>query len=554
MKNRKSVFNLLIFVMMFSLLLPVSAVNAGHKEPTPPEGTKGSLTIYKYERDPGVEDGEDGDGTADQKIRVPDDAKLLEGVTFRITKTHSFDPVNNKWKEFNGTNVIEVTTDVNGQAVFSNLSLGRYKVEEIDGPAHVILNDETYYVDIPMTSKDGANIFYDVHIYPKNETVRGSVKLKKKDGDNSKIALQGVKFKLFHADGKEVKKGNLHETDHRGYINVANLGFGDYYFQEVATRVGYVLGNSKVKFSITKEKHGKTVMVDVDNYKEPTPKKEVSHQEINRGEIITYTIKVDIPGDISSYKNFVVRDELDGNLEYVAESESHPSGFTFSKDGQNLTWTANPSELNGPGQIEITFEAKAKKDAKVKYIENKAYVDYKNKYNNGGTKETPKTKTELTDGGFKVFKVDSNKKHMGLKGAEFKLTDKDGNTIDASGTIITVNGVQYNGLLDGLVTDKNGEIKIDGLPVGTYYLVETKAPTYEEDGETKSYRLLANPIEVEITKNDSSKTKTVKVENSKSGWELPKTGGMGTLFFTLIGLIFMGSALYMYIRRRRADV
>src|SRR5699024_478896 len=122
----------------------------------------------------------------------------------------------------------------------------------------------------------------------------------------------------------------------------------------------------------------------------------------------------------------------------------------------------------------------------------------------------------------------------------------------ASGTVITVGGEVHDGLLENLVTNADGEILIEGLTPGTYYLHETKAPTYtDEEGNEQSYRLLTKPIEIEVV--NSSENKEVTVENSKSGWELPTTGGIGTILFTVIGLALMTTAYLLYVRRRRAE-
>ncbi|MFK4998277.1 LPXTG cell wall anchor domain-containing protein [Bacillus sp. N9] len=44
---------------------------------------------------------------------------------------------------------------------------------------------------------------------------------------------------------------------------------------------------------------------------------------------------------------------------------------------------------------------------------------------------------------------------------------------------------------------------------------------------------------------------TLTVENSKSGWDLPTTGGIGTILFTFVGLALMGAAIVAYLRRNK---
>src|SRR5690606_28975029 len=111
-----------------------------------------------------------------------------------------------------------------------------------------------------------------------------------------------------------------------------------------------------------------------------------------------------------------------------------------------------------------------------------------------------------------------------LNGATFEL--RQGNKVVATGT-----------------TENDGTIKFEDLDYGDYQLVETKAPN--------GYSLLRNPIDVTI--NEDNHNATVTVDNYKNGWELPKTGGIGTTLFTIIGLSLMGAAVYMMIRRRKED-
>lgn len=50
----------------------------------------------------------------------------------------------------------------------------------------------------------------------------------------------------------------------------------------------------------------------------------------------------------------------------------------------------------------------------------------------------------------------------------------------------------------------------------------------------------------------SNKKIELKVENNKSGWVLPSTGGMGTMLFTVVGLVLMAVAAFVFFRRNTA--
>src|SRR5699024_10344493 len=157
----------------------------------------------------------------------------VEGVTYTLTQTHQYDAASDEWIEVTDGPVIEGTTGSNGTIVFTKdegIELGRYEVQETDGPSHIILNPDTFFVDIPMTSKDGTTLNYDVHIYPKNEIIRGDAELIKIGEDGN--VLPGVVFGLYEEDGTLIEELT---TDSEGKINVSGLAQGQYYFQEIST-------------------------------------------------------------------------------------------------------------------------------------------------------------------------------------------------------------------------------------------------------------------------------------------------------------------------------
>ncbi|MDS9472631.1 SpaA isopeptide-forming pilin-related protein [Sporosarcina pasteurii] len=505
-------YRIVISVLLLSFILPVTT--------SAEEATTGTLTIHKYEQEPEKykDGGEDGDGTEEQKDRV--EGTPLEGVTYKVIQTHKYDGQN--WTEVTDGKEYTLTTDDKGQAS-EILPLGSYSVEEIDGPKHVNLNKEKFSVDIPMTSKDGSTLNYDVHIYPKNETIRGDVELTKRDGDDKDKVLAGVQFELYHEDGIKADGPTVYATDENGKITVSNLAYGDYYFKEVKTIDGYLLGDQRIEFSIVES--GTTVEVDVLNYIHPDVEKEIDFGAVNRGEIVTYKISVDLPGDIGEYKNFIVTDALHKNLAYVDDSANSPTGFTFNydTDSRTLTWTGEPAALK-KGTVEFTFQAKVSEDAGAnEVINNKAIINYTNKHDATGEKETDDVPVTATAGSLTVIKQDQTTRER-LAGAEFELRDLHGNVVR-----------------EGMTTDENGELIFTELDFGDYELYETKAPG--------DYRKLTRPIDVKIDAENQFVTLTV--DNSKSGWELPTTGGIGTILFTTVGLVLMSSATIAYFRRNK---
>lgn len=589
--SKKKTLNFALIVsLILSLFLPQIAfakeVRGNESNPT--------LTIHKFEQETGTKPGEEGTGLPGQTAK----GKPVDGVMFTLKQTHKYDPNGGEngegsWEPITNGKTIHKET-VKGKVVFTKadgLELGRYQVTETDGPAHVILNPEPFYVDVPMTSKDGTTLNYDVHVYPKNETVRSAVELVKKDEDGN--ALPGAVFKLFNEDGTSAKgkNGEISEltTGQDGKIKVDGLGQGKYYFQEIKAPEGYALNTTKIPFEVKKSgKNQQDVVVEwtpvkgfvnkkgeVINYITPKIDKDAEgkkHIYMDRDKEYKYNLSIQTPKDINTYKRIGVTDTLDERLSFINDGSiadgwtvegTDKSNIIFKQNGQTLSWEVKDLSQLKPGQeIKITFTAKIKPDAELKDgeigIDNTAKLHFDNNKGSFTVPEKPAKPEEPsvvtpTEGGLKVIKVDASDNAMELEGAEFKLTDMKGHVIDTSnsGNVVKVNGKAFNGKLENLTTDKKGKFSITGLTPGKYQLHETKAPTYTDDGgNKKSYRLLSKPVEVKV---ENDKVLEYKIENSKSAWELPTTGGIGTILFTLIGLTLMAVATALYFRRKKAS-
>ena len=119
----------------------------------------------------------------------------------------------------------------------------------------------------------------------------------------------------------------------------------------------------------------------------------------------------------------------------------------------------------------------------------------------------------------------------------------------AEGVYIVENG----GTNTQMVTPASGQIIIQGLEGGTYYLKEIKAP----DG----YNLLTSTMEVEVGSGDSDEmvvnSVSYTVSNAEltiknnSGVELPSTGGEGTFWLITIGtLMAIGFAVFLITHKK----
>ena len=133
-----------------------------------------------------------------------------------------------------------------------------------------------------------------------------------------------------------------------------------------------------------------------------------------------------------------------------------------------------------------------------------------------------------TETGDKLFvKVSSGKDPQFLEGATFKVMIKEGDKF----VPVKRDGQDYV-----LVSGKNGGFKVENLPYGTYYLVETKAPS--------GYSLLSGSVEFKIdgTSKDNEAT-IIKNEPFKPG--IPKTGDILFLLMTVGGLVIFTTGYFI---------
>ncbi|EJQ43314.1 LPXTG-domain-containing protein cell wall anchor domain [Bacillus cereus BAG5X1-1] len=546
----KKIFStFLICILAFSTLFNMT-VSAESK-------STGTLAIHKYEQGKDGKKGEVGNGKDGQS--VPEGVKPLAGVTFEIKRIASFEQTSDgKVIKENISKVTDSTitkvTDANGMAVFNNLPLGRYEVKAVKGPDHIELDTSTFIVDIPMTSADGKDLNYDVHIYPKNETKHGSVELIKK-GEEDRV-LPDAEFHLFkkNEDGTNTQVKTPHPlvTGLDGKIRVDSLEYGNYYFIEEKAPKGYLTSKEEYPFSI--KETGKLVKLekDVKNYKEPTIEKTINDSSKNAGINLeteyTYDIKTLLPEDIQMYKNYVVTDVLDDRLEVVGTPIVKIDGKKIDESivnvivaGQKVIASIEDfSKVTGKElHLQITAKIKGDVQSGVK-IPNKAVLDFVNKDDVSSEKDgKPSNEVVVTPtmGNIKIEKVDGKDNNLKLKGARFELRD-------SKGKVVTVKEKKMDDK-----TDADGIITWNEIPYGEYQIVETEAPKYiDEDGAVEQYQKLRDPLDIKIDKDH--KVIELKVENNKSGWIIPATGGIGTIFFTVVGLLLMVTAAFIFFRKK----
>lgn len=527
--------------------------------------------------------------TLSQKNGVLDETQPLAGVEYTLYRVDEVAGTTVTTKEQaeeyikNAQPVETLVTNSEGIVVFDELVLGRYYVKVTDVPTGTSEVPESFLVDVPMTNDTGDGWVYDIEVFPKVKVASGEAVVTKTDGVNP---MQGVEFKVQISTSVDGAWGAWSDyvvdgqvltltTNEEGKITLENLPItynGEpAKFRVVETVVGeeYIMDN-KYPSEIEVQPDGTVVVTDtrtntaapaaeVGQIEIVNEKPEVVKQVLNQDgeyadltsasltDTLTFKITVDVPTVIQDLETYTLTDELPAGLSNVENlqvkalvgdqnTEKELAQDTdYTKTG-NFVLDFDTSKMEDYTTLVITYTAKLDmtnatlgEDGNI----NTATLEYTNKVNTDGEQEdtnTTQDSSKVVTGGLNIKKVNSEDKL--LDGAKFKIATTKENA---------QNGVFIKGT-DGQdieVTTVGGYAKINGLEYNDdetsreYWLVETQAPTYVEEGETKSYTLLSEPQAVNV--NGTSHTAEIEVENKKP-ITLPLTGGIGTVLFAVLGV------------------
>lgn len=643
-KAKRFLTGLLSAALALSLCaMPAMAADNGETPATtPPQDVwtqdTGSITIHKYEYNGQVKP--DSTGEENDVNNLPDGATPLEGATFSIYKVMDRAALRNyydgtdgqtkvtvdtylndtkdaiKSNESYSTAVATATTGEDGIAEFPNLQLGLYVVVETGTPDKVTSPVKPFLVSVPMTRVNNPNEWlYNIHVYPKNGTTYGEVKIVKtgRVGSGTESKLSGVTFKLeklvdeatskwkpVTASDKDGTPFNL-ITDSNGEISVSGLSQGKYRFieQSIEGNNTYIIDQTPIEFEVTKEgkikykdKESAGVSIPVINESPDVEKNVIKGDESKTdtdysiGDEVPYQITVTVPENITKLTTFTVSDtpnhlKYNNNAKLTCDGADVDEGvYTIATEGEGvpvngfkITFTPANMEKYAGKTIIIKYTATLQKDADQTTAGNWNDVSlvYSNKIGVDGKEEGQK---EIHDSTFvytfkvKVHKIADDDNKTGLENVEFDLYKEDekgivtGKDAEALGLDPTKHWTKVNE--KSLKTNGEGYVEQGGLANGEYYLVETKTAS--------GYNLLKAPVKVTLSiqaettwdstsiydekgnllkhtvneKNttfsggdEGGKTEyTVTVVNRK-GFNLPTTGGFGTLLFSGIGVLLV---------------
>ena len=389
-------------------------------------------------------------------------------------------------------------------------------------------------------------------------------------------------------------------TDGKYTATFTGLDYGYY----VVAVPGATLANAKSQYATLVSVHSTKVDADIKGDL-PTVDKKVQVDGTGKdatdakiGDTLTFTLTSTIP-DMSAYDTYTFnfKDTLSKGLtfgqvksvkvENVTLTENTDYTVTTPTASNNNTLTVamkdfkTKQQANAGKKITVTYTATLNEKAVVggHGNVNSATIQYSNKPGIEGTGESEPSKVRVFTYGFTVDKYTGDKYDdtaTRLAGAEFTLAPKNGDAmsfvqVDAGSA--TENAVyrvakdDETGTTTTITTPANGKVVFQGLKNGEYTLTETKAPA--------GYNKLASALGVKVdglndgtdttdatvtitynndNGNDYNQTASngvIPVQN-KSGAILPGTGGMGTIAFTVIGVLVIALGVAWTLKRKNA--
>ena len=417
------------------------------------------------------------------KIKKIDEATLqpLKGAKFNITGP-------------DGYSRVEVTNTL-GEIDLGDVLYGDYTITEIESPEGYQMLEKPVKFSV---TKDGEEQIIKI----KNKKKIGELKLYKTDEETGK-PLQYAKYRIQGPNGYDVEI----QTDKDGIIHVDFAEYGKYTVQEIEAPEGYVLNDKIWEIDVTEHKQvyeiratnrvaqGKVIIDKVDDIGQPVPNAtfeikrqdgeytkqgttdDNGHLEFNKVPWGRYQLKeISAPDGYvldPSARDFVLdKDQQEFKYQYVnrrikgqliitkidKDTKQPLKGATFEiKKGNTLiqTVTTDDTGVAKLDQLPYGEYTVIEKEAPPGYLLNTTpqkinivqdaeiyHVTFENKAGKGNIEIT---KTE--DG--------SGRK---LAGAEFAIWDKSMAQVDT------------------VVTGESGVGVSSSLPVGTYYVQETRAP------------------------------------------------------------------------------
>lgn len=392
-------------------------------------------------------------------------------------------------------------------------------------------------------------------------------------------------------------------TDGKYTATFTNLDYGYY----VVAVPGATVADTNSQYAALVRVHSTSVDAEIKGAL-PTVDKKVQVNGTGKdatdakiGDTLTFTLTSTIP-DMSAYNTYTFnfKDTLSKGLTFGQVTSVKVGDTTLTKDTDYTVTTApadsgktlltvamkdfkTKQQANAGKTITVTYTATLNKDAVVggHGNTNSATIQYSNNPSTNGTGESEPSKVRVFTYGFTVDKYTGDNytdAATRLAGAKFTLAPKngdpmsfvkvkDGNATENAVYRVATDDEKASTTTTTIITPASGKVDFQGLKNGEYTLTETEAPA--------GYNKLASAIGVKVNgQNDGTDTTNATVTitynndngsvygehasngvipvRNKSGVTLPGTGGMGTIAFTVIGVLVIALGVAWTLKRKNA--
>lgn len=250
-------------------------------------------------------------------------------------------------------------------------------------------------------------------------------------------------------------------------------------------------------------------------------------------------------------KEFAVLDDKVQTEQYKTEMDVNKTKSGVYANGWHNEYLTSIAMRFNPDHEEITYvKGKSQISLSGLPLENEFFENNVGAKTGVNIKAYTVDKENGTETFVKSYKVDL-KNYNGYKGKEtidlyelVKGDTTDGSPVESDKTLVFKMSPQI-----GLTTelDINSKIVIDGgedkIREDRTFHIGTKGEEFVEHSYT-----FTTMGEIGTSTDTSSESDPIEIENFKG--EFPITGGLGTIIFTLTGLIIMSAAAYLYKRKR----
>ena len=427
-----------------------------------------------------------------------------------------------------------------GKITVNGLSAGYYCFVEQDvGNNKAFITDQTpHYFEVKNGSSQEITVANNGEVTPKGN-----------DEKNLELTVTDPR-----PDVEKKVKDSVPASDEEKdqYVKASDYSVGDEIPYKVTVKVPQALLNATVA-------NDANFVFEVKDTPEHLEDKDVKAISITGAEVTTgVKITPDAEYNVKGGKGFTASFTQAALKELVGAGDTFTITYTATLlKGADMTIDGNKNTIN------LKYSNKIDADGKINpgtsEIEDGAVVytfsiHVKKLGENANGEPLPNVK-------FNVYKEVAAGTVGAVKGSTIGITGEDA---DKDFVKVVIDDTENDDTKYDLVTNNNGEAKVDGLANGTYYLVETAT--------VNGYNLLSGPVKVTIqvsyskswkAKDDYVGDKLVHHEETlheeyfggtkttpgngyilttiinRKGFNLPTTGGFGTLLFSGIGVLLV---------------